>query len=277
MKYPSKILRPEVDSYYVASVNERYQRMNDSYNDGDYGETINYARSMVESVCKYVYRQVKNSRMEDDIKDDRLPKVVNTSLAVLKSEMSLPNEFKRLANDMSNTMVSLGKIRNKTSVSHGSDTRTIDISAPEAKYAAFMAESFTNFVLELLFNKTHSMKNNAIGSVVDTTHLRKISEIKDMITYKDDLSDVTYLVTPGNNTIFQVKIDFPEIVDFKMDTEFFSEHIKGYVEDDAIIEDGKQTGIDEYKYYSPRKDFYYLVSINKETNVMYISRDFLNN
>lgn len=132
-------------------------------------------------------------------------------------------------------------------------------------------------ILELLFNKTHSMKNNAIGSVIDTEHLKKMYEGDGMITYKDDRFNVTYTVTPGNNTIFQAEIRLPKIVDFSMDTEFFSDHIKGYLEDDAIIESGEQTGIDEYKYYSPKKDFYYLVSINRTTNVVLISRDYSRN
>jgi len=121
------------------------------------------------------------------------------------------------------------------------------------------------------------MKNNAIGSVIDTEHLKKVNEGDSMITYKDDRLSVTYLVTPGNNTIFQAEIQLPEVADFSMDTEFFSDHIKGYLEDDAVIENGEQTGIDEYKYYSPRKDFYYLVTINRATNVIYISRDYSKN
>ncbi len=274
MKYPTKILRPEVDSYNVECVTERYQKMNDSYNEGDFGETVNYARSMVESTCKYTYRQLKGTHMDKDFGIKPLPSIVEKCLEVLYKEISLPESYNDLASKMIDTMKELGKIRNKTSVSHGSDVRTEDISAPEAKYAAFMAEGFTVFILELLFNKTHSMKNNAIGSVINTDNLQKISEDKSYIEYKNNQFKITYMVTQKNNTIFQVEIQLPAYIQFDESEEFFSDHIKGFVEDDVQIVNMKQTGINQYQYYSPKKDFYYEVSINKVTNVLYISRDY---
>lgn len=67
IKYPNRILRPEITSYQVVAVDERYKAMNDSYNDEDYGEAINYARSMIESVCKYVFKILRAKKLPKDI------------------------------------------------------------------------------------------------------------------------------------------------------------------------------------------------------------------
>ncbi|KRO00471.1 abortive infection family protein [Companilactobacillus kimchiensis] len=277
MKYPIKILRPEVDSYNIASVSERYQKMNNSYSKEDYGETVNYARSMVESACKYVYKQIKNSDMDDKFKFLSLPNIVEKCLDVLSKEMSLPNSYKKLSSNMIDTITELGKIRNATSVSHGSAKRTIEVSAPEAKYAVFMAEGFVVFILELLFNRTHSLKKNAIGSVIDPKGMEKTSDSESLLMYKENQFNATYMVTPGNNVIYQVEIHLPGFIDFDKDEEFFSDYIQGFVEDDVHVEDKEQTGINKYQYYSPKKDFFYEVTINKDTNELFISRDYSKN
>ncbi|QJU52049.1 hypothetical protein CK401_03029 [Lactiplantibacillus paraplantarum] len=66
MRHPGEILRPEVDSFGIASIDERYSEMNDSYNEERYGESVNYARSMIESTCKWVYKALNDEDIDKD-------------------------------------------------------------------------------------------------------------------------------------------------------------------------------------------------------------------
>ena len=61
--------------------------------------------------------------MDDKFKFLTLPNIVEECLDVLSTEMSLPNSYKKLSSNMVDTITELGRIRNATSVSHGSAKR----------------------------------------------------------------------------------------------------------------------------------------------------------
>jgi len=271
MRHPGEILRPEVDSFGIASIDERYSEMNDSYNEERYGESVNYARSMIESTCKWVYKALN----DEDIDKDRylgLNKLIKGTLSSLSSELAASERFPTVFDKVTDIVTEIGNLRNLTSVSHGSAVRSQTITPVEARFVIFAAEDITLTLLDLLFNKTHSLKENAVHSVIDPKGMTKLREDDSFVTYKLDgnvsLGTRTeFTVFKNCNVINQVIVTLPKWVDANSDQEFMSEHMRDYMENDAI-ETGKK-GISGYMYYSAKKDFMYEVQV--EGNVIYIT------
>ncbi|ARO09915.1 abortive infection family protein [Lactiplantibacillus plantarum] len=271
MRHPSKILRPEVDSFGVEAIDERYSEMNDSYNEKKYGESVNYARSMVESTCKWIFKTIKGYEIDKD-RYHLLPELAQITLHVLESELSSQEHITKIFNKLIATIVEIGSLRNSTSVSHGSSVRTESVTSVEARFVIFAAEDITLTLLDLLFNKTHSLKRNAVHSVIDPKGMTKLREDDSFVTYKlDDNASLgtgtEFTVFKNCNVIYQAVVTLPKWVDASSDQEFMSEHMRDYMENDAI-ETGKK-GISGYMYYSAKKDFMYEVQV--EGNVIYIT------
>lgn len=262
--------RPEVDSYGVATVDERYKMMNKSFQNGEYGECVNYARSMIESALKYVYRMLKGVEIGEDLGREymSLHLLSTKTLELLNSELDNEDSIEEIQEEMIKIIDIIGKTRNATSVSHGSATRTKSVNKIETRYILFNAESIVLMLLDLLFNKTHSLKKNAVGSIIDPEGLKKYSDS----SYKNEERNINYMVLPGTGTISNISVTFPEWVNIDKDKDFFSEWISEFVEDDVTVEDKSTIGINKFKYYSKKKDFYYEVQI--ENNILYITREF---
>lgn len=262
--------RPEVDSFGVATVDERYVMMNKSFQNGEYGECVNYARSMIESALKYVYRMLKGVEIGEALDREyvSLHLLSKKTLELLNSELDNEDSIEEIQEELIKIIDIIGKTRNATSVSHGSATRTKSVNKIETRYILFNAESIVLMLLDLLFNKTHSLKKNAVGSIIDPEGLKKYSDS----SYKNEERDINYMVLPGTGTTSQVSVTFPEWVNIDKDKEFFSEWISEFVEDDVTVEDKSTVGINKFKYYSKKKDFYYEVQI--ENNILYITREF---
>lgn len=262
--------RPEVDSYGVATVDERYKMMNKSFQNGEYGECVNYARSMIESALKYVYRMLKGVEIGEDLGREymSLHLLSTKTLELLNSELDNEDSIEEIQEEMIKIIDIIGKTRNATSVSHGSATRTKSVNKIETRYILFNAESIVLMLLDLLFNKTHSLKKNAVGSIINPEGLKKYSDS----SYKNEERNINYMVLPGTGTISNISVTFPESVNIDKDKEFFSEWISEFVEDDVTVEDKSTIGINKFKYYSKKKDFYYEVQI--ENNILYITKEF---
>jgi len=271
MRHPSEVLRPEIDSFEVAAIDERFSEMNDSYNEERYGDSVNYARSMIESTCKWIYKSLN----DEEIDKDRylgLNSLIKGTLSSLSSELSVNEQFQTVFSKLTDLVTEIGKLRNLTSVSHGSAVRAQPITPVEARFVIFAAEDITMTLLDLFFNKTHSLKKNAVHSVIDPTNMEKVREDDSFITYdqRDDSpfeTSTEFMVFKNNNVIYQVIVTLPKWVNASSDQEFMSEHMRDYMEDDSI-EKGKK-GISGYTYYSGKKDFLYEVQF--ENNVIYIT------
>jgi hypothetical protein len=257
IKYPNGILRPEITSYQVVAIDERYKAMNDSYNDADYGEAINYARSMIESACKYVFKILNDREITEGYIS--LRDLIKKTLRTLNSELSQEDSVTDISDELIKIVNKIGDLRNQTSVSHGSSVRTKSITAIEARFVIFAAENITVTLLDLLFNKTHSLKYMAVGSVIDKSGL-KLYEGDSSDLYKRENGD-SFSVFPGNDIIYQVDITLPESTSFSNDKELYLDHIRSYMEDDAeeVIKKGEQM----FEFYSKKKDFKYDVQVDK--------------
>lgn len=253
IKYPNGILRPEITSYQVVAIDERYKAMNDSYNDADYGEAINYARSMIESACKYVFKILKNKEITEDYGYDgyiSLYNLIKETLKTLNSELSQEDSIKDISKELIAIVNKIGNLRNQTSVSHGSSVRTKPITAIETRFIIFAAENITVTLLNLLFNKTHSLKHMAVGSVIDKTGLELMFESESSAMYKNDTGN-SFSIFPGSDVIYQVTLTLPDKTSFTNDKEFYLDHIRGYMEDDAeeVIKKGEEV----FDFYSKKK------------------------
>lgn len=265
IKYPNRILRPEITSYQVVAVDERYKAMNDSYNDEDYGEAINYARSMIESVCKYVFKILKGKEITEGYIS--LNNLIKKSLGALNTELSQEDSIEDISDELIKIVNKIGNLRNQTSVSHGSSVRTESITAIETRFVIFAAENITVTLLDLLFNKTHSLKYMAVGSVIDKAGLKLMYESESSVMYKNDVGDL-FSVFPGSDVIYQVTLTLPDNTSFTSDKEFYLDHIRAYMEGDA--EEVIKKGEEAFDFYSKKKDFKYEVQIEK--NIIYITK-----
>lgn len=68
---------------------------------------------------------------------------------------------------------------------------------------------------------------------------------------------IDYLCFPGSNIIYQVQLNFPyNFSEQQMDDpEFITNHIRDYLEEDALMKEPKRIGPKCFEYYSPKKDF----------------------
>lgn len=257
-----------IEDYPVPAIRERFNQMYTSYDDEDYGEAVNYARSMIESTCKYCYFQMKNEEIEGNSIYLNLDKLIKKTINLFKIEISanqVPEIIEYLFEMIEKTVNHIGKTRNTTSVSHGSRIRVQKINKDETKFIMMISENICTFLMDLLHTKTHSQKKGAIGSILDTSGLTPYGT-----DYED--GDTRYTTTGGIIYSVNKTLSIPGI-DIKIDEEFIWGHIKDFIEDDSICVG--ETGKNEYKYFSENKDLNYFINISHGENKVeiYISRE----
>ena len=261
------LLNLDVTSYPVKSVSERYEKMNESFKRGDYGEAVNYARSMVESICKYVYKQLRDKKISQGTP---FPKLIRSTLDLMNNELQVEKteDVSEQVSICIDSIVKLfqevGSIRNSTSISHGSEVRSHSISKAEAKFIANLSSSFVIFIESIYWNNLHSCKKNAINSVINVEGLESTA-LKGNYVEKRGMLNIDYFCTRMSNVIFQVQLHFPDFFSEQQmnDPQFVTDCIKNYIEDDAVMRKPDILGPNYLEYYSPKKDFKYEVIINK--------------
>lgn len=263
------LLELDVTSFPIESVGERFEKMNESFQRGDYGEVVNYARSMTESACKYIYKQLSNKKISQVTP---FPKLIRSTLELMNSELRIEktkdvSEQCALCIDSTVKLFQkIGSIRNSTSISHGSEVRTQPISKTESEVMAHLASSFVIFIESIYWNSLHSDKKNAINSVINSEGLEFFS-LAGFYREKKGLLTVEYSCFSNSNVIFQVRLYFPNNFSKQQmdDPEFITNHIKDYLEEDAVMMKPKRLGSQFFEYYSPKKDFKYQVIIHLNT------------
>lgn len=264
----------EVTSFEVPTVNNMYYKMNDSFNKNEYDNSLNYARSMIESTCKYIFKTLNGSRIEDVFGTGRthdyvsLNNIVENTLKILNDELSEPDKINNISSKTIDLINNIGNLRNGTPVSHGSEIIHKPITKIEAKFVMFNSENIVILLLELLFNKTHSFKKNAVGAVIEECDFKKYIVGDDYVRYVEHRGNavISYETFSDTGVIYQVSVQLPG--NDSSDTELFTDHTRDYMEDDAnlILTKGPQA----YVYHSNSKDFDYEVEYSGDT--IYITK-----
>ncbi|WCG34928.1 abortive infection family protein [Companilactobacillus farciminis] len=264
----------EISSFGIPVVSAAYYKMNDCFNKNEYEQCINYARTMIESTCKYIFQIIEGYSIEQvhgkgHNKDYiSLNDISKYTLESLNHELSDASNIGYISKDLQDLINKIGDIRNCTSISHGSGKKRNSITPAESKFVIFMSESMVIFLLELLFNKTHSLKENAVGSVVTPKDFKRYNVGDDYIRYVENRGDVeiSYETFADTAVIYMVTIQIPG--SDSSDVELFTDHTRDYMEDDAELL--KEKGPQSYVYRSDNKDFEYEVEYNGDT--IYITK-----
>ncbi|MCH3990663.1 MAG: abortive infection family protein [Lactobacillus sp.] len=147
----------------VTSLEQKRNKMNQRFQQEDYGEAINYARSLIESTCKYVYHeltgtevaQVKGRKIEPTGEYYiSLNGLISATIEKLSSLINYKKSIKEISDDLIDIVRRIGDIRNKSSVSHGSRTRNIEPQKEETLFVISLAEDVCIFLVKLLHART---------------------------------------------------------------------------------------------------------------------------
>lgn len=111
---------------------------------------ITMAKSLVESVCKYVIEEMEGKEYTG--RNDDLPALYRkASLALnLAPEQHMEETFKRILGGCSNIVTGLGELRNKVGDAHGQGSRPVKPSPRHAELAVNLAGTMASFLIATL-------------------------------------------------------------------------------------------------------------------------------
>lgn len=243
------------------SITNKRSLMNDRFQSSQYSEAINYARSMLESTCKYVYHEVTGEEAEiaegrnDYISLKHLSDVTIDALSPLVSHAELLRSIK---DNVIKVIVNIGKIRNNGSASHGSRIRNVEPQREETLYVMGIAENTCNFLLKLLYARTHIEESNVVGGMFNESELGKTGK-----KFASNNGDFNYKIEGQTiDVLYWVQDGLVKLVNLTFKKEFYtlatdSESINEYI-DDFLPEDvrgqKKPNGEKSFTVYSERHD-----------------------
>lgn len=252
----------EFSSYQVTSLQQKHSLMNSNYECGKYGEAVNYARTLIESTCSYVYHELTGHELEET--EGHLTKagdyyislhdMIKACLNKFDALMSYPEKVQKMSKYLINLVDTIGNIRNHSAASHGGRRAAVSTRKSETRFIISIAEDVCMMLMDLLHERTVLEKDNAIGSVINTDGLKQYG---DDFQSEDDFLTKRFLTSGG--IIYQVDLTFnKKFITQKIDSEFINNHILDYMPDD--IGAAKLLGNRKYQYHSDRQDRNYTVS-----------------
>ncbi|KEZ14844.1 hypothetical protein Lp90_1028 [Lactiplantibacillus plantarum] len=251
----------EFSSYQVTSLQQKHSLMNSKYERGEYGEAVNYARTLIESTCSYVYHELTDCELEKT--EGRHTKsgyyiglhdMIKSCLNKLTALMEYPEKVQKMSTDLINLVDIIGNIRNNSATSHGGRHAAISTRKSETRFIISIAEDVCMMLMDLLHERTILEKDNAIGSVINMDGLKKYD---DAFQSENDFLTKRFLTSGG--IIYQVDLTFnKKFIDQNIDSEFINDHILDYLPDDIGV--AKLLAKQKYQYHSDRQDRDYTVS-----------------
>ncbi|SHL15520.1 abortive infection family protein [Halomonas caseinilytica] len=111
---------------------------------------ITMAKSLVESVCKYVVAQMEGKERADN--GDDLPQLYRKAshLLNLAPDQHMEDTFKRILGGCSNIVTGLGELRNRVGDAHGQGPRPVKPSPRHAELAVNLAGTMASFLIATL-------------------------------------------------------------------------------------------------------------------------------
>jgi len=251
----------EFSSYQVTSLQQKHSLMNSKYERGEYGEAVNYARTLIESTCSYVYHELTGHELEEA--EGRRTKngyyiglhdMIKSCLNKLTALMEYPEKVQKMSTDLISLVDIIGNIRNHSATSHGGRHAAVSTRKSETRFIISIAEDICMMLMDLLHERTVLEKDNAIGSVINTDGLKKYG---DAFQSENDFLTERFLTSGG--IIYQVDLTFnKKFIVQNIDSEFINDHILDYLPDDIDV--AKLLGNQKYQYHSDRQDRDYTVS-----------------
>lgn len=253
----------QFDEYQVEGLQRRHNAMNESFMNGEYGESVNYARALIESTCKYVYHELTGKELEKDqgrkIASGEyvigLRPMINECLKLLQSLMTYPEDMNDISSNIGDIVTIIGNVRNSSALSHGSRHRNTSVQKPEARYIISISEDVCMLLMDLLYERTAPRKENCIGSIINTEGLHKYGD-----AYQQEGNPImnARFETYGQ-IIHDITLSFKTPINEKVDSEFIDDHVHDYLPDD--VGEMREIGLKKYQYYSDRQDKKYQVEL----------------
>lgn len=259
--------------YQQGSLQIRHTAMNDAYMNHEYNESVNLARTLIESTCKYVYHELTGKEIEvaEGTKTHvgyniSLYKMIEKCLEQTKGLMTYKEDLDNISDNLCEIVSKIGEIRNSSSLSHGSRHRDIPIQKHEARFIISISEDICMLLMDLLFERTIVHKHNAIGSIIDKQGLKQYGDAYQ--TEGDPIFDVRF--ETFGDIIYTISLTFKKCLDFNINGDLLDINIEGDSIDDYIkdylpddVGSAKTIGPLKYNYYSDSQDKNYEVVCQK--------------
>lgn len=143
----------KLETFNIPVVYEQFQKCSDKIERGDYEGAVTNARSLLESLCKYI---LKENDVEYKYSDD-LEKNYKAVSKVLKMEPGMYKEvpaFQQILTEFFSIINGISFIRNHYSDSHGLDSQVkYRLDKRHALLVVNAAKSIANYLLEVIEKK----------------------------------------------------------------------------------------------------------------------------
>lgn len=254
------------------AITDKRSLMNKRFQDGELGEAINYARCMLEATCKYVYHELTGEEVEDVEGHDgyiSLKNLSDTTIDKLSALISHEEFLKDIKDNVTKIICGIGNVRNEGSASHGPRTRNIEPHREETLYLMSLAEDTCNFLLKLLYTRTHIEEANVVNGKFSESDLNNLGEKFEQtdgdFNYKvtDDMIDTFFWVR--NEIVIQVTVTFKKpYYDLNTSSEGINEYIDNFLPED-VRGKKRNNGEKSFTVYSERHDRNFSINLD-ETN-----------
>ncbi|MBB1069678.1 abortive infection family protein [Limosilactobacillus sp. RRLNB_1_1] len=254
------------------SITNKRSLMNERFQNKEFGEAINYARSMLEATCKYVYHEITGE--EAEISEGRnnyitLKHLSDVTINKLSALISHNEMIIGIKDNVTKIIYGIGNVRNEGSASHGSRIRNIEPQREETLYLMSLAEDTCNFLLKLLYTRTHIEEVNVVNGKFSESDLNNLGEKFEQtdgdFNYKvtDDMIDTFFWVR--NEIVIQVTVTFKKpYYDLNTSSESINEYIDDFLPED-VRGKKRNNGEKSFTVYSERHDRNFSINLD-ETN-----------
>ncbi|MFT8728653.1 MAG: abortive infection family protein [Oenococcus oeni] len=253
------------DSYYVKAVTQHFQDMDKSFQEDDYDNVVNYAKSMIESALKYVHRVLTGKNISK--KTTSLVEQAKQTFDAFK--LNNPNDeiFSNTFNNLNKVILGISRVRNSTSISHGGEDSNQRITCIQARFIYVTSIAVSNFLLDLLFERTNSFSDNIVGGKINknsATIQRSCSydQGNSITMYKDESNKFMTVEYFCNGLEIITKVELILSKAISTDRNEIEEHITDYIEPDADFVRPKSEHC--LIYHSDKRSIYYNVNIYDE-------------
>lgn len=147
------------------AIDEELYKLDKNWTSEDYDATLNLAKSIVESTCKFIYYQ-KNSGANST---GNLDELLKNMMKCLDIDIGKNNFFSKLKS----LMTKIGDARNHTSVAHGHRKQNRSIQKEEARFYSSVCIDFSTYFLKK-FSKSKSSRNR-IGELIEPENLEYVN------------------------------------------------------------------------------------------------------